>query len=227
MRKKLHAKRYTLNAQIGQTLVEVVIAAGVLAVIMGLVGIAAYSSIRQSYQGQLREQATYLGQEGIEIIKNYKDRNWGISETGSYTCPPAPGRCHQPIVVDPIAVDDLFKNVSGVFCISYATASQRWYLNPPSSADPDDCTTGSIGSESGTSFIRYATISANRAGHAGGIQPPNPCSDPASPDSCFIRKVVVTVKWCEDGSPVTTPGCTFNSTDILTYLYKWKDPSYG
>lgn len=211
----------------GQGLIEVVVAAAILAVIMGLVGIAGFTSVRRAYQAQLRTQATFLAQQGVEVIKNYKDRNWGKSEIIPDVCP-AP--CMQPILT-PGLYNDLFFQTLGDYCVSHDTtgSARRWYLSAPLNGDKNKCTTGTLGSGSDAkTFIRYASISLDKAGHRDDSAPPDPCDNPADVHNCYIRKVVVTVLWCIDGQNVEDCSpADRDSLELVDYLYKSKDPSYG
>lgn len=59
----------------GFTIVELIITIALLS--FGIVGVygAFYSTIRTNYSSSLRFTATYLAQEGLEIIRNMRDKN--------------------------------------------------------------------------------------------------------------------------------------------------------
>jgi len=73
----------------GFTLMEVIVAIFILTVGIG----GSFMLIQQTLAGvstvQSRLIATYLGQEGIEIIRNIRDNNW-LEQRASFQVPPQP-----------------------------------------------------------------------------------------------------------------------------------------
>lgn len=60
----------------GQSLVEVVVAIGVVVLIVSGLVIAVISSLRSAQSSRLRSTATKLTQDGIEIMRNLRDTGW-------------------------------------------------------------------------------------------------------------------------------------------------------
>lgn len=78
-RKKLNAKRYPLNAQDGQSILEVIVAMAIfslIAVAMASMAVGGFVSLQQ---GGEQTEAEALAQEGIEAVRSLRDNAWNIN----------------------------------------------------------------------------------------------------------------------------------------------------
>lgn len=143
-----HDKRFTS----GQTLLELVLALGVIAVVLtGLVS-AVTSSLRYSQSSQLRSRGVKYAQEGLELVRKLRDSNtwstfqdysrsgtkdWCLSESGVWTesdgtgCPIANGSPFWRTVTftwtDPLM--DITSTVSWADRTPTSTVSFRTYFS--------------------------------------------------------------------------------------------------
>lgn len=136
----------------GQTLLELVLALGVIAVVLtGLVS-AVTSSLRYSQSSQLRSRGVKYAQEGLELARKLRDSNtwdifaaysgsgsssWCLSESGVWSpnggsgCPIASGSTFWRTVTftwnDPIM--DVVSEVSWADRLASSTVSFRTYFS--------------------------------------------------------------------------------------------------
>lgn len=75
MRGIRYMKRYMFGSS-GQSLVEAVVVVGVVVLLVtGLVA-GTTASLKSAQSGRIRSQAVSLAQEGIEIVRGIRDKNW-------------------------------------------------------------------------------------------------------------------------------------------------------
>lgn len=75
------------NEQLGQTLLEALIALGAAVVIISVMSILVLSSLNNAQFSKKQNQATQYAQQGIEILKNLSQSNWATFasySSGSY-----------------------------------------------------------------------------------------------------------------------------------------------
>lgn len=76
MIKKLNAKRYTLNPQKGQSLVEILIAIGIGAILIGGATAVVIPILRSNLETRNVQIATSLTQEYLDNLQNLTEANW-------------------------------------------------------------------------------------------------------------------------------------------------------
>ncbi len=65
----------------GQTLVEIVVALGVVGVVMLAITVTVTTALSNVQYSKLQNQATQYAQQGMEIIRNMRDTNWANFNT--------------------------------------------------------------------------------------------------------------------------------------------------
>lgn len=73
---KKFSKGSALSMSKGFGLLEVMISATVIIIILGALVLVANASMRNNQYVQMRAEATYLAQEGIERVRSIRDSNW-------------------------------------------------------------------------------------------------------------------------------------------------------
>lgn len=71
----------THNSIKGQTLIEVLVALSIGILVIGALSIGMIVSIRNSQFSQSQLQATRYAQEGIDLVRNIRDRNGAVTST--------------------------------------------------------------------------------------------------------------------------------------------------
>lgn len=103
----------------GQTLIEVVVAIGIFGVVMVAISTIIISSLSNVQYSKYQNQATQYAQEGMEVIRNWRDTSFGNFNTNptvgiSYCFPQSctkfgPGFCDTSCPVPSIAnIDNTF-----------------------------------------------------------------------------------------------------------------------
>lgn len=99
--------KYKENHQSGQTLLELVVAIGVVAIVITALVTAVTASLRYSQATQLRSRGVKFAQEGLELTRKLRDINtwnifqaysdgngsWCLDELGTWTVDGADGNC--------------------------------------------------------------------------------------------------------------------------------------
>ena len=191
----------------GFTLIELIIAIFILSI--GIVGIFGAYSAMVVATGDISNKfiATYLSQEGVEIVKNIRDLNWAnisANPTGGYTW-----------------VDGLTGCTSGCeadYTTGISTQMKTWGISPDGTYGNylvTDSTSGFYNYLGGTQtkFKRKITIVC--------------LNDDGSVDaSCsHLMKVSVAVYWDKKASLISPGGSAANGGGLITVeenLYKWK-----
>lgn len=65
-----------MNRSAGQSLVEIIVSLGMVALLVMGVVVATTTSLKNSQAGRLRSQAVQLAQEGIELTRVLRDKGW-------------------------------------------------------------------------------------------------------------------------------------------------------
>src|SRR5258708_22405731 len=95
-----------MKLQKGQTLLEVLIALGLLSIIMSSLIVVILSALNNANFGKNQNLATQYAQEGMEIMRNIRDQNYGTfsSLAGTYCIPE---NCHdsQCFIATPCTVN--------------------------------------------------------------------------------------------------------------------------
>lgn len=75
-----------IKKQSGQTLLEVLIGLAAAVIVIGAISVTTFSALNNAQFGKNQNAATAYAQEGIEIARNMRDRNYGVFKAldGSY-----------------------------------------------------------------------------------------------------------------------------------------------
>jgi len=86
-----------LKVQGGQTLLEVMIALGAATLVMSAIVVVVISSLSNEQFGISQNQATHFAQEGLDVIRNTSQSDWGTFATyNGYYCLPENGTVPTP-----------------------------------------------------------------------------------------------------------------------------------
>ena len=201
----------------GFTLIELIIAIFILSI--GIVGIfGAYSAMIVAVSDTSeRATATYLAQDGIEIVKNIRNINWAnISKnpTGGFTWVDGLTGCASGCEADYTAGVSSQMTTWGLS--SDGTPGNYLYVDKDTGFYDYLATTGSK-----TQFKRKITITCFSSADSQSVDP-NGCSS-ADPE----MKVSVTAYWDKKASLVSSGGLAGDNTGsghitIEDRLYNWK-----
>lgn len=72
-------KKLVFKLQIGQGLVEVLVALGISAIILSAIGMAVISSLRNTQYSQNQNLATQFASQGIEVVRHIRDSASSLS----------------------------------------------------------------------------------------------------------------------------------------------------
>ncbi len=87
-----------LKVQSGQTLLEVMVALGAATLIMSAIVAVVISSLSNEQFGINQNQATQFAQEGLDVLRNTSQSNWGtFSGYSNYYCLPQGGVVPTPL----------------------------------------------------------------------------------------------------------------------------------
>lgn len=156
----------------GQTLIELVVGLGLLAVTITILSVATITGLQNSQFSKNQAQATKLAQEGMEKVRSIRERNytvcgpspvkdWNSIYSTAMACQPNPASCSYVLATlsDPIREG--------------CTPSEFW-LNNVNSTQPEEIMTG------GVSFNRLIII-----------------KDYGTPSVLTQKEVTVTVSWTD------------------------------
>lgn len=224
-----------MQKQIGQTLIETVIAIFILITgILSAFGLATYSL--SSTQGVVRQiVAMGLAREGIEVVKNMRDTNWIRDTLPSVTLTngQATGGCYDFINKDNggLCYKNWLNVTGGGYTIPATTTGAPALL----SFDPTSGNQFALGTPSGDYKVYFGTPSSNGAlvqgtgSNASGfyrkitLQQVTTGTAFANPNMPAVL-VRVDVWWTQKGCPAssdvpTSSGCKLT---LETYLTNWR-----
>jgi type II secretory pathway pseudopilin PulG len=173
----LHSKPKTQNPStpLGQTLVEVIVAIGIIIIVLVAVFTLAGTTIRMGTISRQKLQAVNLAQEGIEAIRNIRDSNWIQIQKGksgvSWDNGPDGNKDH------------IFNNQEGVI---YNNTEEKWEFNRDPNPKPDyfDANYNRLPSSTNAVFTRIIDIDDN----------PDPGKEK--------KRITVTVSWARGSQDI-------------------------
>jgi len=194
-------KKYFKN-QLGQTLLEMIFAMGILMMVVAAVLALSAASIAGEKESESQVTANNLAREGIEVVRNIRDTNWLLKVDWDMGMKPEPSllKC-QPV----------FNSGSGTWLVSFPTSqidsNFLVYLSTTGIYNYD--TTGTP-----TGFYRYLLLNYICQKSDGSEYAKTDSTNCLNNETKIGLKVQSNVSWQESGKA--------RSVNIEDYLYAWK-----